>query len=1323
MRQRLHLIILLFIALSTAAMADDTAKFRQFMASQGLSDNSVLCFVRDKYGFAWFGTANGLNCFDGTTNSVYRNIAVTGKGNYGSDVVSAIAEYGDDMLVGGINGLSVYRRATNTFERFTVATKYGVTISSIVQTMFTARNGMVLIGTYGQGVFIYQPASGRLVQNSRHGGFVSSICQTADGTLCLAMLNGDINMFSASGRFIASCSIPGYRNDKNPICMKAHGNVVWIGTDEGLYRMDKKARTVIKCEAPSRLGVVNAIAVTGRSTLCLGTRRGLYGYDTGTQRLWRIDGPDGVDGLTDTYINGVSMDADGTLWVLTNMGGVCYLPKHETHFRFNRIGGASGGTHTIVNTFVPAGNGNMWVGTTGGLYFYDHATGHTTPYRGGLITDAVRALMLDGSKLWVGTVSDGIMVVDLASGKTRAFVYSENEPYTVISNEITCIYRTRQGNILVATKWGMCWFDRRTERFMTYSQLSSMTSFEDICEDRDGNVWAATTSDGMYRYVPQAKQWWHYAYNSRQADGLTSNALTAITCDRNGKVWVATKGGGVCVYDKASDTFRPVSGIMGNVNFIVPDRQGGMWAATEKELVSIPRGDIGSVVHVDSPDELWRGRIMKRAAVCSADGMMYVGSFDGFYTFRPSLIKDSRPSHVYVTSLSLPYLSDSKVELEKLGLNRPLYINNNVRLPYRDNSFTIHFASPQFSSAQNPRYEYMLRGVDKQWMQCTGNADATYSNVAPGTYEFLLRMPDGNGSMARLTVTVLPPWYRTLAAYMVYLLVIAIVAYLVWRRAQRVIRRRYNRQLEKFRVEQEKKVFESKITFFVNLVHEIRTPLSLITLPLERIRQRQHDHDESRYLSVISKNVGYLLSITNQLLDFQKVENGKFEIHRANSSMSAIMRNTYGQFSALCDAEGRKLEMQLPDDDITIAVDEAAVGKILMNLMGNAVKYTRTRITMRLLRGADGMVEIQVEDDGPGIPDADKKRIFDTFYQVSNDNVAKMMGTGLGLTFSKTIAVAHGGDLCVADAPGGGSCFRLLLPDTQVDAADEHSETVPHAIVDVPPKVEANPDTRSFVVLLVEDNAQLLEMTGEVLSDWYKVIRARNGSEAIDILDRNDVDVVVSDVMMPVMDGLELCTRVKSNVETSHIPVILLTAKTNVEAKVEGLRCGADVYLEKPFAIEQLHMQIENLFRLRQKFHKRMGAAEGALDATSASDFGINQQNMAFLEKVQEILDANISDENFSIDTLAEQMFMSRSSFYRKLKSLVGMTPVEFLKAKRMKRASQLLIEGGVISDVAVKVGFSSPSYFTKCFKQAFGVLPKDFVAQKLKELENDGQA
>ena len=593
---------------------------------------------------------------------------------------------------------------------------------------------------------------------------------------------------------------------------------------------------------------------------------------------------------------------------------------------------------------------------------------------------------------------------------------------------------------------------------------------------------------------------------------------------------------------------------------------------------------------------------------------------------------------------------------------------------------------------------------------------ASYTNLPPGEYLFEIRGSNNdrqwNEKTTTLKVVITPPWWRSTLAYVVYvLMLLGWIGWMAWRWNLRV-KRKYKRRMEKYQTAKEQEVYKSKISFFINLVHEIRTPLSLIRLPLEKLLEKEREGKDLKYLSVIDKNVNYLLGITNELLDFQKMESGTLHLNLKKSDIKELVSDVYNQFTSPAELKGIDLQLTVPEQELVSTVDREKLSKILVNLMGNAIKYAHAHIDLKLVVTDKGY-EIQVNDDGPGIPDEQKQKIFEAFYQLPDDKVATTVGTGIGLAFAKSLAEAHQGDLYLEDNVGGGSSFILSLPvkewetEKTADIVEMHPEHV-----DASDAVSSEYSGKKFTVLLVEDNVDLLNLTRESLAEWFRVLRASNGREALEVLAQENVDVIVSDVMMPEMDGLELCCKVKSEISYSHIPVILLTAKTTLESKVEGLTCGADVYVEKPFSIKQLHMQIENLLKLRQSFHKLMVSLAGDTVAVSTTDFAMSQKDCEFIAKIQGVIAEQLADENFSIDTLSEQMNMSRSNFYRKIKALSGMSPNDYLKTLRMNRAAELIMSGTRISEVAAQVGFTSSSYFAKCFKAQYGVLPKEYNGQ-----------
>lgn len=780
--------------------------------------------------------------------------------------------------------------------------------------------------------------------------------------------------------------------------------------------------------------------------------------------------------------------------------------------------------------------------------------------------------------------------------------------------------------------------------------------------------------------------------------------------------------GGLCSFDPKTKTFiefDPHDTLLPNkvIYAIEQDQGGDFWISSNAGIFKINPVTKDHFRQFTINDGLQGNQFMARSSLKSSEGKLYFGGINGFNVFQPEQFVDNKYiPPVYVTDIRLPYQTDELEVKKLLQLDKPLYMADKVTLSYENNSFSIRFVALSFEDPAKNRYSYILRGVDKEWIMNTENNVASYTNLPPGEYLFEIRGSNNdrqwNEKTTTLKVVITPPWWRSTLAYVVYvLMLLGWIGWMAWRWNLRV-KRKYKRRMEKYQTAKEQEVYKSKISFFINLVHEIRTPLSLIRLPLEKLLEKEREGKDLKYLSVIDKNVNYLLGITNELLDFQKMESGTLHLNLKKSDIKELVSDVYNQFTSPAELKGIDLQLTVPEQELVSTVDREKLSKILVNLMGNAIKYAHAHIDLKLVVTDKGY-EIQVNDDGPGIPDEQKQKIFEAFYQLPDDKVATTVGTGIGLAFAKSLAEAHQGDLYLEDNVGGGSSFILSLPvkewetEKTADIVEMHPEHV-----DASDAVSSEYSGKKFTVLLVEDNVDLLNLTRESLAEWFRVLRASNGREALEVLAQENVDVIVSDVMMPEMDGLELCCKVKSEISYSHIPVILLTAKTTLESKVEGLTCGADVYVEKPFSIKQLHMQIENLLKLRQSFHKLMVSLAGDTVAVSTTDFAMSQKDCEFIAKIQGVIAEQLADENFSIDTLSEQMNMSRSNFYRKIKALSGMSPNDYLKTLRMNRAAELIMSGTRISEVAAQVGFTSSSYFAKCFKAQYGVLPKEYNGQ-----------
>ena len=1322
---RLYTLLYMWL-LATSLTGAVPIVFSNYMAADGLSDNNVLCGLRDRFGFMWLGTNNGLNCFDGVQNTIYRNM-IEGKSGIENNTITALYEHGDDIWFGGSFGLYVYDRQTNRFKSFDKCTKYGVSISATVQDIVGGQDGCIWIGTQGQGLFIYNPKTDELTQDSRHGAFISDILAENDSPVFVATLQGHIILYRQDGTFLMEHSIPDYRSDKNNISLELIGFRLYIGCERGLYTVLRDNGEVT---AVPQVNIGIHSLLRKGNQLLMGTDQGIYLYNPTTQQMRRFDNPeDKITGLTDQRVNALTWDKDSTLWVMTQ-GGVCYMPQRGNDVLIAHF--PESGRGSMIYAICETADGRLWIGHENGLGIYNPATQLIDEYPAADLKQEVNVLMSDGNDLWIGTRRQGVFVLNTINGQLRHYQYSADKSYTVPSNEITCLLRTSEGVIYVGTSWGLCRFERETENFMWYFEIGSTTRVTSLTQDKDGCVWASTSNHGLFKQWEKGGTFRNFTYQQKEALSLANNNVSTVFCDHSGQIWVAYTGTGLARYQPRTESFEPVGTDIPEIQdqqifFIVEDLQHNLWMGVETGMLRLDASrNVSTIQVLRGSSDMNRQLKPHNSASITRNGEMFAGRFNILAHFYPDRINiATKRAPVYITHLTSTSTLTSTMLPPPSTINHP---PSTITLPYSDNGFTLHFSQPLFNGSNSQRrFEYRMEGIDATWAKGTKNAEATYVNVPPGDYVFLLREAGNTdeSSYARLNITILPPWYRTNLAYFIYfLLIVSAIAWLLYR-YNSSMKKRYNRRLKEYQTAQEKANFESKIRFFVDIVHEIRTPLTLISLPLEQIEESPLSDENRRHTSAIRRNMNYLLGITNQLLDFQKAEHGKIQLNLHSCDVGQLLSETFQQFTDAMEVQGKRIQLQLPEEPIVTTIDADKVQKVIMNLIGNAAKYARSEIIVRLelLPSANDqtaikpndLLRISVIDDGPGVPKEERDKIFDLYYQIGNENIAATLGTGLGLSYAKMLAQAHDGELTYSDAVGGGSHFQLVLPISssseeslvmsEISPVDNSHSTDEHPIVNT-----------NHCILIVEDNEELLQMTTDALRPHFRILKAHDGIEALDVLKYNNVDVIVSDVMMPRMDGIELCTKVKDDINYSHIPVILLTAKTSVEAKVEGMQSGADIYLEKPFSIKQLHLQILNLLRMRQTYYERMRNithdANDEANTDNEGELGLTQQDMLFMERLQKMVAENMRDEEFSIDQLAEQMNMSRSSFYRKIKALTDMTPVDYLKMRRLEQAATLLRQGIRITEVAERVGFTSSSYFAKCFKSRFGVLPKDFIAR-----------
>lgn len=1322
-------VIFLFCCVVSGLNAQDYRNYiiNSYQDKDGLPHNSTKCLLQDKYGFVWIGTRNGLCCFDGR-----RNIALkTSDSNLGNGSICSLFE---DKLgriwIGTDYGVYVYDRI-GTPEKFDKITRYNVSISSEVSKIIPLDGNKILVATMGQGYFVYDVNNDVLEQYNSHYSYILDVYAN-EKDLYLATLQERFLHFDLNGKIADA-----YNFSENRLNLDTHlqtkrfiskgGKSLWIGGGDtnDLFEFYPQSEDIVHHKlknAPFKS--IQCIIPFDDDVLLLGTDKGLYIFTPQDETVAEFKYSEGTS-IYSQDINELVKDNEGGIWVLTEHSGVMHISPRNKPFYNHDVPG-----NYMVNAFCQGMKDNtVLVGSQNGLYEYDIEKNLLAEYpsKTNLKYD-IRSLCRNSNELWIGTLSNGVIVMDFTTGKTRHYLSSFNSPNAIPSNNIKKILMTQSGNIIIGTNWGVCYYDKKHDNFRTETNLGAMMAINDIYEDSKNNIWFATDNGGVYRHNFNTQTWRNYKHNSENPNSLPNNSVIKIFENKEGELIISTNGNELCLFDYDKEVFikeyGKEHGLLSNitVNSMEQDKEGKLWLSTNSGLHCFSTNNSLNHTHFTSSDGLQRNFFCESASYTTKNGTLMFGGSNGFNVFNPLNFKQNKfIPPVYITDINFLKIKENTEKEKIIGNNKPLYLSGKIRIPHSCNSFTVHFASLSYVEPEKNLFSYKMEGLDKSWMNQTKNNSVTYTNLAPGKYCLYVKGSNNdkvwNDKVAKLQIIITPPWYLSVGAYCAYfILTISLLTYLLIKR-DRHLKKRYNLRMERFKEEKERELYKSKINFFINLIHEIKTPLTLIKLPLDNLTNAfSADSKEGKYLSVMNRNVNYLIGTTNELLDFQKVESGEMKLNFEIADIGSLVKVAYEQFAGIAEIKNINLQNNVTEDfQYEIRGDKGKIGIILVNLLSNAMKYAKENVVLSSDID-DDYVNIHVADDGPGISNQEKEKVFQVFYQ--SEEKKNQPGTGIGLAYARILAENHHGKLYVQDNELGGATFVLSLPlyISELFPESERLEVLSDSAMMNDKEALSDDDAllqQNHIVLLVEDNPDLLEMESANLKKWFKILKAKNGEQALKMIDNHDVDIIVSDIMMPVMDGLELCQRVKDNMEYSHIPVILLTAKTLPESKTEGFCHGADAYVEKPFTILQLCMQIRNLLRLRRSLQKRIQPLANIEKNLQQMENFFSNKDMEFLKMLEENISNQLSDENFSIDSLTAIMNMSRSNFYRKLKALTGLSPNDYLKNCRLNRAAELLKEGYRITEVFEQTGFCSSSYFAKCFKAKFGVLPKDFQNNK----------
>ena len=1334
-------ILLLFAAVSVvAARTSDRVISRRYVMENGLSSNRVYSIVQDSLGFIWFGTNDGLNRFDGLDFRKYYYTGEDGDGMSSNSVRWLLISRDNRMWIALDNGVDVYDPQTGVFSHFDVRTDTGEAISGRVLRIAEDADGELWIGTMTDGLYRYTPSTGRL-RVYRHDpadastisqNTVASLLLDSEGVVWVGTYDQGLCAFSKrTGRFTAYRKQPGGLSDNqvHSIYEDAVG-YLWIGTySSGIDCFDRRTGRFVNYRdgrPGSLLHHIHDIVAYGPDEILVASDNGvgIFQIEEGVIRSGDKHKPR-VLPVANELVYKAYKDREGGLWLGSYFYGAEYFPPMQHNFRFYGCDNcSSSGKGRIIKALSEGEKGIIWVGTDDdGVYTVNTLTGEVKPFRTAADIGAsqyiVSDLLYDGNQLFVATYERGLEVFDLRTGRVKSYSHDPDDEHSLPSSRVFVLFKSATGRIYLGTANGLCRYDREQDCFV---RLGIPVRIAAIAEDGDHNLWIATKEDGLYRYDVRTGACRHYLADPDNPHSLVRNVLTVLTVDHDGRLWIGSDGYGVCRYDAATDAFvryddlplpnRIISGI-------VPSGET-LWIATNKGLVRWNTAT--NVTRLFSrSDGLYNEQFSGHACLVDYSGLFVLGTTDGLCTFSPHRLTDNNRAvpPVVLTSLSI-YNRPVTPRSDGSPLVRSIETTREVVLAHDQRMLSIEFAALSYVDPAEMLYRYKLDGFD---------------DLPSGRDTLRIESAGNNrvwgGGQTVLDIVVRPHALKSPVALTLYALILLLGLTVLIRYLLRRSDRKHSEKLRQLEAKTRQEVYDAKINFFTHITHEIRTPLSLIIGPLEYIRKSRPMNDRyGEYLDIIEMNYKRLFALVTQLLDFRKVDSGNYRLSYAPCGVKELVDGIVPLFGPTARQRGIRLNVAVEPQDLTLITDREALTKILSNLLSNAIKHASGYIWLEV-RQCGELVTFVVGDDGPGVAPAEREKIFRPFYQVASDRSATK-GSGIGLHMTRQLVELLGGTISVSDRDDGlsGASFRVELPVRGTSAADTGTESRLHEFIiddlisespaDSDPEAveEAGAPVRRYTVMLVDDNAEILDFLTRVLGERYFCIAVASSEEALLMLAKNRVDLVISDVMMDGMDGLELCRRIKTDIDTSHIPVVLLTAKTNLETKIQGLEYGADAYIEKPFSIAHLNAQLTNLIAGRNRLREVFVSTPQPATRIEA----YNRLDQEFVDRCTAIITENITVPDFSIEMLAQEMGMSRTSVFVKLKAITGTTPNDFIKLIRLKVACKLMAEGHYrATEVGFLVGFNSSSYFAKCFFKQFGMRPNDYIKSLERAAPGDG--
>ena len=1313
-------------------------QFEHLSVKDGLSQLSVVSIFQDTQGFLWFGTRDGLNKYDGNNFQIFRE---SDPDLYISNsFIQCMAEdEKGNLWVGTKRGLNRFDRNTGRFKQYYSSDDDSTISENTINCMLRDSRNMLWVGT-SYGLNRYIPETDHFERCAFSGlhldTYIRKLAQDHDENLWIGSENG-LYVYNMHTNSIKKYShIP---DDEHSISQDRIGALfcdskgrIWIGfIQQGVCLYDAQNNNFIRFNKEHGLNdnTIRCFAEDHEGNILVGTFDGLNKYNEDNHDFTSAYGSaeNGVVPISNFSVYDVLCDRSGTVWVGTYSGGVSYYSPFNQHFRFHDPGMQGRMLFGIVGPMIAHDNG-VWIGTEGGgLLFFDRNNEKYSYYRlpgaseRSFSRNIVKSLFLEGDCLWIGTTYNTIYRFDISR---HEFLQAISPPWGLIHY---MMFRDNGKNLWIGSTddnaLGYLKPDGQAVQPLPLNdgQYFNPSNIRCMMEDSTGIYYIGTFGDGMFRYNAHTKTHIQFSNVENDSASLPHNRITTMFKTKDGSIWVSSLGGGVSRFNRNTGTFENFGqrhGLAsGMVYAVVTDHEEKFWMSTS---AGISHFDPWSekFTNFNKNNGVHISEFTPGSGMVTADNEIFFGGNDGFVSFYPQQFKinDFVPP-VYITKISI-----NNRTLDNLGM----IVGKTLKLNYRQSNITIEFIALNYINPHQNQYTYKLEGFDKEWNEAGNRCVAYYTNIQPGNYTFLVKGSNNDGVWneqgARLTISISRPPWNTWWAWTLYIMALAYGIYILLNSAR--VRTQLINDIRIKQIEQDnmEELHQTKLKLFTNFSHELRTPLTLILTPLEDIL---HNNNLApalhETLILMHKNANRLLYTVNQLMDFRKKESGHLQVKAAEGNIVKFVHEIFIAFNELARTRNIVFCFDCGIEKLILWYDRNLMEKVLFNLLSNAFKNTPDggKITV-LLQLENNNILISVSDSGTGIPEKELEKIFDPFYQVHRKGIPQPFGTGIGLNLSKAVIELHHGTIWAENKPEGGAVFHLVLPvgklhfrESELESDFINSEDSRHYLINDSTGSALFSETDVQLdksVLIVEDNADVRHYVKLHLSKRYTIYEACNGQEAFDMAIEHLPDLVVSDIMMPVMDGIELCHKLKDDLRTGHIPIILLTARVTVMQVQEGFEIGADDYITKPFNATLLVARIKNLIASREKLRELFGQKT----SFTFPELPTSSVDSRFMDSVYKYINDHLTDPGLHMDHFCREIGMSRSNFYRKLRSISDLNPNELIRNTRLQFSVKYLRETDLsISEIAYNVGFSSPSYYTKAFRGFFNVSPKDMREKK----------